>query len=134
MSEYKLRCPKCAINLAIDDQHAQRCRHCGATFNLLELEARIRELERQDKAAVRNEHAERIGAWVGVGMIVAGMGLILLSEGSFGYFLSGWGIKGIFASGLAIGYFYYREEPLHQVLLVLGTLWLAWGIALFRCL
>lgn len=131
MFDGRMPCQRCGYNLSIDDRQRQVCSRCGVTFDLLELEARYRPLEWKDDAARSMQVAERLGGIIGAGTLVCGFGLAILG-GGLPFLLSEFGVSAVRASGLV---FYWRwdfDAPWHHAFLVVGGIWLAIGLAVYR--
>lgn len=131
MFDGRMPCRKCGYNLSVDDRQRQVCSRCGATFDLLELEARHRALALKDEAARSMQVAERLGSLIGAGMMVCGFGLAFAS-GGLTFLFSKFAIIAMFASGAV---FYWRwdfDAPWHHAQIVAGGMWLAIGLAVYR--
>ena len=65
-------------------------------------------------------------------MILAGIGMIISSEGAIGQLLSKWGGAALAGTAICLISQWYREEPMHTPLIVLGFAWL--GMGFFLCI
>lgn len=129
-----LRCPWCAYTLSEQELQVGLCDGCGKEINTTRLIARKNDLTKQEVDDRRAILAERLGAFLGVFMIAAGITGVCFSQVGPAQLLSEWGIAFILTTIVVIIYRRIDESPLHPVLLAFGFIWLLWGIFLCNVL
>lgn len=117
----RLWCHSCGYSLTVDEQRVGSCGQCGWVFDLGELLSRQEDLAKKERSDRRAIFAERLAAVTGAAMILTGLVLISFSKVLWGAGLAALTIAAVIRQRI-------YEEPLHPVLLVLGCLWLFFGL------